>query len=261
MSSTRHSEPEGDGFEVRSFAATFAHGHVLEEHTHPWAQLVYAASGVMRVATPSAAWLVPPTRAIWVPPGVPHAISMRGQVAMRTLYVTPARSGGLPTECRALEVPPLLRELILHVVGIGMLDPTRPDHERLAGLLLDLLAASETAPLSLPLPRDARARGLADRILAEPGAPATFEQLARGAGASLRTLQRLFLAETGLSLEAWRTRARMQHGVVRLASGVAVTETALEAGYQSPSAFTAAFKRAFGVTPSRYRTRSSSTAR
>jgi quercetin dioxygenase-like cupin family protein len=115
MSPARQSTSSGDGFEVRSLAVTYGDGHVLELHTHPWAQLVYAASGVMRVTTPAAAWLVPSTRAIWVPAGVPHAIAMRGRVAMRTLYLSPERSGALPQECRALEVPPLLRELILHI--------------------------------------------------------------------------------------------------------------------------------------------------
>jgi AraC-like DNA-binding protein/quercetin dioxygenase-like cupin family protein len=246
---------EADGFEVRSLAVSYRHGHVLDEHSHPWAQLVYAASGAMQVATPGAAWIVPSTRALWVPPGVRHAITMRGRVAMRTVYLSPARARGLPSECRALEVAPLLRELVLHVVALGMLACTRPEHERLAALLVDLLGACETAPLALPWPRDARARALADRILAEPGAPSTLAGLARGTGASLRTQQRLFLSETSLSLEAWRTRTRMQHAVVRLAAGASVTETALEAGYRSPSAFIAAFKQAFGVTPARYRRR------
>jgi AraC-like DNA-binding protein len=89
--------------------------------------------------------------------------------------------------------------------------------------------------------------------LAQPGAEASLAELARGAGASLRTLQRLFLAETGLSLDAWRGRARMQQAVVSLSNGAPVTEAALECGYQSPSAFIAAFKRTFGSTPGRYR--------
>ena len=105
----------------------------------------------------------------------------------------------------------------------------------------------------LPLPADPRARRLADRILGDPGADASLADLARDAGASLRTLQRLFQAETRLPLETWRGRARMQQAVVALANGASVTETALEAGYQSASAFIAAFKRAFGQTPARYR--------
>ena len=125
-------------------------------------------------------------------------------------------------------------------------------------LLVDLLAAAETAPLELPLPSDARAVSFARRLMAEPGATASLADLARGSGALLRkTLQRLFQAQTGLSLEAWRARVRMQQAVVALSAGAPVTEAALDAGYQSASAFIAAFKRAFGVTPARYRARPS----
>ncbi|MBI1199603.1 MAG: helix-turn-helix domain-containing protein [Phenylobacterium sp.] len=253
MSLTRQNARDPDGFPVRGLAVTYPDGHVLDRHTHPWAQLVYASSGAMRVATPAAAWLVPPTRAIWAPGGTPHEIQMRGRVAMRTLYLAPVGDDPRLDACRAIEVTPLLRELILHIVRIGMLDIENPAHARLEGLLLDLLAAAETAPLELPLPVDPRARALADRLLAEPGSEAAFSDLARGAGASLRTLQRLFLAQTGLSLDAWRGRARMQQAVVSLSAGASVTTAALEAGYSSPSAFIAAFKRAFGVTPARWR--------
>jgi AraC-like DNA-binding protein len=249
----RQNARDPDGFPVRGLAVTYADGHVLDRHTHPWAQLVYAASGTMRVATPSAAWLVPPTRAIWVPGGTPHEIQMRGRVAMRTLYLAPAGDDPRLQACRAIEVAPLLRELILHIVRIGMLDVDDPAHVRLEGLLTDLLAAGETAPLELPLPTDPRARAFAERLLADPGAPAAFADLARGSGASLRTLQRLFLCETGLSLEAWRGRARMQQAVVSLSAGAPVTGAGLDAGYSSPSAFIAAFRKAFGVTPARWR--------
>ena len=253
VSPTRQIEADPDGYPVRGIAQTFRTGHRLDRHTHPWAQLVYAVSGVMQVETPHAAWLVPPTRAIWVPAGMPHEIEMRGTVAMRTLYLTPVDPEGRLSQCRALEVAPLLRELILHIVRLGMLREDDAEHERLGGLLIDLLAKDKTPPLELPLPSDPRARGLAERILAAPGDEATLADLAKGSGASLRTLQRLFLAETGLPLEPWRCRARMQQGVVSLSAGASVTAAALESGYQSPSAFIAAFKRAFGVTPGRYR--------
>jgi AraC-like DNA-binding protein/quercetin dioxygenase-like cupin family protein len=254
MSQARQNARDVDGFPVRGLAVTYGDRQKLYRHTHPWAQLVYAASGVMVVETPDAAWLVPPTRAIWVPGGTPHQIEMRGVVAMRTLYLAPADDARLEA-CRALEVAPLLRELILHIVRLGMLDQDRADHARLEALLLDLLAEGETAPLQLPLPADPRARAFAERLLADPGGTTALEVLARGSGASLRTLQRLFAAETGLPLETWRGRARMQQAVVSLSNGASVTTAALDAGYQSPSAFIAAFKRAFGVTPARWRAR------
>ena len=253
MSATRQNHGDVDGFPVRGLAVTYGDRSRLDRHSHPWAQLVYAASGVMVVSTPDASWIVPPTRAIWVPGGTPHEILMRGRVAMRTLYLAPAGPDPRLAACRAIEVAPLLRELILHIVRIGMLDVGDDGHARLEGLLVDLLAAGETAPLELPLPSDPRARAIAEQLLAEPGADAAFADLARGSGASLRTLQRLFLSETGLSLEGWRARARMQQAVVSLSGGAPVTAAALDAGYQSPSAFIAAFKRAFGVTPAKWR--------
>jgi AraC-like DNA-binding protein len=163
---------------------------------------------------------------------------------------------GWPTGCRALEVSPLLRELVLHLVTLDHLHAGCDGHARLVAVLADLVAASESVPLTLTLPRDPRARKVAERILAQPGQPDTLAELATNSGASQRTLQRLFCAETGLGLEAWRLRARMQQAVVALSEGLSVTEAAFAAGYSSASAFSGAFKRCFGVTPSRYRRQS-----
>ena len=243
----------GDGFWVRSTAGTHPSGGVIARHHHAWGQLAYAISGVMHIATPTALWITPPTRAVWIPPGRTHEITMQGATAMRFLYIDPVTAGGLPGEEVVIEVAPLLRELILHILGIGMLGPGDPAHERLTGLLIDLLIAAPRQDLALPLPRDHRALAAAERLRAEPGENASLAEMARRAGASLRTLQRLFPDETGLTLEAWRQKARLIAAVALLANGAAVTTTALDCGYDSPSAFITAFKRQFGVTPGRYR--------
>jgi AraC-like DNA-binding protein len=243
----------GDGYLVRSLAETHRAGGRIPQHQHTWGQLAYAISGVMRIATPHTAWLAPPTRAIWLPPGLPHEIHMQGETAMRTLYISPACAAALPTKAAVLGVVPLLRELILHILSIGMLAPGRPEHERLAGLLIDLLTRARPQDLALPLPRDRRALAIAERLEARPDDGASLNALAREANASLRTLQRLFPAETGLTLAAWRQKARLIAAVGQLSGGASVTTTALDCGYDSPSAFITAFKRQFGVTPGRYR--------
>lgn len=246
-----------DGFDVRTYAAGLHAGTVLPAHTHGWGQLVFAASGVMRVITDDAAWTIPPTRAIWVPAGVRHAITARGEVAMRTLYIDRPRADPLPVEPRVIAVAPLLRELILHVLSVGMLAPDRLEHDRLAGLLVDLILAAQPEDLALPLPRDPRALRLAALWRDHPADTRELAEVAREAGASLRTLQRLFPRETGLTLEAWRQKARLVHAVERLCAGAGVTEAALDCGYQSPAAFSEAFSRQFGVPPSRFAPRSS----
>ena len=236
---------------IRSLACTYFGGHHIERHAHPWAQLIYASVGVMRVRAAGRLWLVPPARAVWAPAGLEHELWARGDFAMRTLYIAPKIAVGLPEACVGLDVPPLLRELILHIVGLGMLHQEEPDHAALATVAISLLKAPTTLPSSLPWPGDPRALAAAELLLANPSEPLELTEVARRAGASARTLQRLFLEETGLGFAEWRQRLRLLHAATLLSEGLSVTAAGLEAGYASTSAFIAAFKKQLGRTPSR----------
>ncbi|WGJ13233.1 helix-turn-helix transcriptional regulator [Methylocapsa sp. D3K7] len=244
-----------DGYDVRTLAARYHAGTTLAAHHHAWGQLVFAASGVMRVIADGAAWLIPPTRAIWLQVGVRHTIAMQGEVAMRTHYINVPRAASLPSSPCVLEVAPLLRELIFHILGIGMLATDRIEHDQLAGLLIDLIIAAGHENLMLPLPRDPRALRMAEHWQQHPDDRHDLSELAQKTGASLRTLQRLFPRETGFTLEAWRQKARLIHAVAQLAAGTSMTNAALDCGYQSAAAFGVAFSHQFGVSPARYITR------
>ncbi|WP_342659113.1 helix-turn-helix transcriptional regulator (plasmid) [Sphingomonas sp. NY01] len=213
---------------------------------------MFATSGAMWVRSDHAIWLTPPTRAIWLPAGVRHSIVVRGEVSLRTLYIARDRAIGLPGVPTVVEVVPLLRELILRIVKVGMLARDTPTHARMASFLLDLLLEAEPQDLILPLPCDARALRLADRIRSDPADPTGLGQLAVASGASLRTLQRTFTAETGLTLELWRQKARLLHAVIGLSNRESVTNVSMDCGYRSVGAFIAAFQRHFGITPGRY---------
>jgi AraC-like DNA-binding protein len=122
-------------------------------------------------------------------------------------------------------------------------------------VLVDQIAAARPHSPALRFPKDPRALRLAERLVADPGSTRPLSQLAAGVGASLRTLQRLFLAETTIALDAWRTRARLQHALIQLSRGTSATQAAIDAGYRSPSAFISAFRREFGLTPGVVRSR------
>lgn len=248
----------GDGFDVRSLAVTYRNGHHLPVHIHPWAQLIYARSGVLRVSAGGRLWVTPPTRAIWIPHGTEHEIDFTGEAALRTLYVSADRGRCIGASVRALEVAPLLRELIVHIVCVGMLDPRCPEHDRLAAVLMDLVSSAPETDLMLPLPRDPRALKLAQVLQAAPGDKQTLEALVADTGASLRTLQRCFVQETGITIEGWRQKARLIHSAAALAEGATVLNASLTSGYDSASAFIAAFRRQFGMTPRRFRRASDS---
>lgn len=236
---------------VRSLSVTYRNGHYLGTHRHPWAQVLFARSGVMEVHCDHDLWTVPPTRAVWIPPNLPHQVVMRGAVALRTLYLAPEQAALVDRTLGVIEVVPLLGELIVHVAAIGMLEQNEPSHQRLAGVIADLIGEADVLDLMLPLPRDKRARRLADALLAQPQDSARLAEIARDSGASLRTLERLFMNELGMSIGAWRQKARLIQASAALAEGASVTQAALDCGYSSVSAFIAAFRRQFGATPGR----------
>jgi AraC-like DNA-binding protein len=258
MSKKRQSDTQPDryaedGILVRSYAVRHSHAQHIAPHAHDdWHQLIYACEGVMWVHTAQGEWVAPPNRAIWVPAGVEHSIEMTGRVFVQTLYLTATISGSLPAQCSAVNVAPLLRELILHIVQIGTLDRTVPAQSRLIGVLLDQLSALHTIPLQLPLPADNRAKRAVEWMRAHPDDSGSLKQMAKRVSASVRTLERLFQKETGMTFGKWRQQLRLLHALRLLAGGSAVTTVALEVGYDSPSAFIAAFKGFFGATPARY---------
>jgi len=245
-------QPDGLDAIVRAHPAAFDRDYSSPQHWHEWDQLTYAASGVIELEADDARWLVPAGRAMWVPAGTHHAERFFGPMAARTLYFAPWSARQLPRACRTIDGSPLLHELVAHVSRIGALDRRSAAHGRLAGVLIDQLAATSAAPLRLPTPRDVRARRVASALHERPDDGAPVAVLAKGAGASRRTIERLFLSETKMTIGDWRRRLRLLHAVRLLAGGAAVASVALDAGYASASAFIAAFRKSFGVTPARY---------
>lgn len=235
---------------VVAFGQEYVGGDYVPRHRHPVGQLIYAATGVMTVTTRDGAWVVPPQRAVWVPPLVTHAIRMTGAVSMRTVYVQPM--DGLPAACGVVRVSPLLRELVLRVVAFDQPYADDGADARIATVLLDEIRAAPVAPLHLPMPTDARAVRVVRALQADPGDARSLSKWGRTAGASSRTLARVFRAETGLGFRAWRQQLRLLRALERLANGEAVTTVAVELGYDSPSAFIAMFRKALGVPPSQY---------
>lgn len=237
---------------VRTLGITVPPGYRIPSHAHEWPQLVYAVHGVISVTSGAAQWVVPPMRALWIGAGVEHALHMRGRVEMRTIYFRPDMAPKMGSPCCVIEVAPLLRELIVAIVGKGMLHDSVPGDLARHTLLVDLLTVNPEKPLVLPMPRDPRAERVAGRVLENPDSADPLARLARGTGASARTLERLFLSETGMTFGRWRQHARFHEAIRLLAEGNSVGTVAMRVGYSGPSAFIAAFRSNFGTTPAEY---------
>ncbi len=206
----------------------------------------------MTVRTPEGAWVVPVHRGVWVPAGTRHSIEMSGHVSLRTLYLVPRLGRLLPDKPRVIAISPLLRELILRMVELDCLNLRNPDHAHLVSVLIDQVQAMQSDAVYLPMPRDARAKRIAAMLQKEPSDTRSLVELSKLAGASKRTIERLFKFETGLGFGKWRQQLRLGHALRRLAAGDAVTTVAMDVGYESVSAFISAFRMTFGKTPGQY---------
>src|SRR5271169_2001379 len=238
--------------QLATLAHDFAGEHVIPEHSHPEDQLIFASKGVMTVRTKQGIWVVPPLRAVWIPAGTPHSVAMSGAVSMRTLYLAPKLVRGLPARCFVMNVSTFLKELVLHACNFPRLKRRVPSEKRIIEIIVDQMAVASSIPLQLPQPSDPRALRIARALLADPGEQKTLERYCRDCGASKRTVQRIFIAETRMTFGKWRQQLRLLHALQRLAAGEKVIGAALEAGYGSTSAFISMFKKQLGTTPTRY---------
>jgi AraC-like DNA-binding protein len=239
---------------IRSFGVTFRNAQAAPTVLHrtaDWHQLIYATRGVMTVYTGDGAWVVPPHRAVWIPAGFSYRLETYGEVAIRSLYLL-AQQRSAPRRCSVVNVTPLLRELIVRTSLIGALDSAIPQQRRLIGVICDELNMLKSVPLQLPLPQDRRAGQFATLAAAERGGKRRVTELLRQAGASRRTLERIFRAETGMSLGQWLRRQKLLEAMKLVAAGESVKTIAMDLGYNSPSAFVAMFHRELGQTPKRY---------
>ncbi|WP_066412808.1 AraC family transcriptional regulator [Bordetella ansorpii] len=238
--------------QIGVLATDSAAGQEFTAHIHEQAQLILAIDGVMIVRVEDGSWVVPPGRAVWVAAGTLHAIEMAGDVRMRSLFVAHEVRPSLPRECRVVEVSPLLRELIEAALDVPVDHDLNRRAGRMLALILDEIEIARPLALHVPMPRHNVLAALCRQFIRDPSRRATLEAWARAAHMNERTLARAFKRETGMTPGAWWRHARLLLCLPRLAAGVSVLELALEHGYDSPSAFTAMFRKALGVPPSAY---------
>jgi len=234
-------------------ARSYPRGTRIGSHVHPEAQLLFAAKGIMQVTTPKGRWFVPPERAVWIPPRMEHAVDVVADIEMRSLLIERERLSAHPEAKRlsrefVVVVKPLLRESIVASFD-AQIQP------RLRHLLADVamyqLPEAEDPGSFIPLPVEPRARSVAELVLADPTGARELRELARLAGASARTITRLFPAETGLTFKSWRQRARILIALRALGEAdVSIKRVAAKLGFSSVAAFSYAFRRVMNVRPS-----------
>jgi AraC-like DNA-binding protein len=218
-------------------------------HEHDQHQLAAASKGVLVMGAEASVWVLPRSRALWIPAGVRHSVATAGTTTMLSIYVEPTRCPITWTEPTAVVAGDLIVSLLSYLVTPELDDGAR---RRAEAVLWDVLVPLPVTTLPTPMPRDERARRVADALRADPTDGRSLAEWGREVGASSRTLARLFIDETGMGFERWRTHVRLGAALPRLAAGEAVANVARLVGYTTPSGFVAAFRREIGTTPAEY---------
>lgn len=226
------------------------HGFHMDAHSHVHGQLVYAASGLLNTTTERGTWIAPANRVTWTPPGFEHSHRFYGTTDVRLVVIPADLCGALVKHPSVFTVSPLLREALLALTQRKERSTER--QERLRAVVVDELVEAPDRSLHLPEPRDDRLRAVTNLLRADPGQSTTLSDLGRSAGASARTLSRLFRDDLGMSFRRWRTVLRIHQALIHLTNGRSVTYAALECGWSNPTSFIDAFTDVVGQTPGRY---------
>lgn len=227
-------------------------GFESEPHAHRESQLVYQVRGELICEASNALWIVPPQSALWIPGAMTHRIRARAPLEGYSLFVEPDAAPNLPRECCAVSVTPLFRELLVRLATRPALYALEGPDARLVSVLLDELATVAIEKHRLPMPSDPRLRHLVAAMTEEPATSATMVAWAKRIGVGQRTLNRLLVAETGLSFGRWRQQLHVILAIQKMSRGATVQSVALELGYKSASSFVTMFRRALGTSPARY---------
>ncbi|MBS7809315.1 helix-turn-helix domain-containing protein [Roseococcus pinisoli] len=224
----------------------------IRSHSHERGQLLIVSSGLAVTKTSAGSWVATTGSASWIPSGLEHSINVHAGTDGWFAYVRADACQGLPQVISVARASSLLREAVARCAQRAGEATDHAAEERLSAVILDEIKALTFGAAYLPMPAHDQTRQIADAIMRDPADNRPLAELADAVGLSRRTATRHFADETGLSFSGWRQRMRLLRAMEWLGEGVTVTETALSLGYDSPSAFTAMFRRSFGVPPAEY---------
>lgn len=221
-------------------------------HHHIRGQLFCVEAGLIQIQAEHGSWVLPPYRAGWVPPNVPHKVRVSGAMSGWTMFMKLDFCEGLPQTPCVVVISDVLRALAKRAVQWEIQPLMSPEQDRIAAVIHDEIRRAPHESLHVPMPRDPRLVRVVHAMIADPGSTRSLDEWASFGAMSPRTLRRLFTVETGHSFEQWRQQMRLMHGLDLLARGALVTEVSDALGYATPSNFIAMFRKVFGDSPAHY---------
>ncbi len=240
---------DGSGSALRVFGIDVGPSSLVPPQPPGWAHLVSVRSGAAMLSSGDIRHVLTPDTAVWVPPQRSYVLDLRTRCGLRIIYAAADRCA--PRVFGAVRMTALAHALLERMTVRGYLDPNDARDARLLAVTADELDAlvPQSPGGALRFPQSAALRAAIESATTQTDERLPMVALATLAGMPLRTFERRFAAETGLSPRAWLRLARLHAATVARETGKSVTQIALESGYASLSAFIAAYRSVYGTTP------------
>lgn len=222
-----------------------------EVHSHAWIQFIYTRTGTVYVEVNSKFYHVPPLHGVWIPKESEHVLWSSEQseyVCININRTFDIVSNG--EESKIVEISPIVDTYVDYFL-LNDADQIK-EIELKESAFMQFLAELNEVDFTLPYPHSQELLHLCQQIQADSGAPHTPEQCANKLNISQSTFVRRFKKETGLTYQEWRQRLRLLQSIRRVKEKESILNIALDAGYSSASSYIYAFKKTFGVSPTKY---------
>lgn len=230
--------------------------HANTFHRHQKAQLIFVAEGFQYLHTPDKRFLLPANHAAWIPSELYHRTSASSEfVSLRTLYYDAQALTGFYTKLHLFSVPAVLKEMLLYTQKWSLNQEwDSAEQVFLQAILSELPDFKKSgAPLQLPLPKTPELLPVVDYIYRQLATPLQLRDFSTLYPFSLRTLERKFKEELGMTLAQYIQLARIMKGVELLTQGQhTIKEIAHRIGYASSESFSNQFVKLMGKRPSAF---------
>jgi AraC-like DNA-binding protein len=222
-------------------------------HIHACGQLLYPELGTSLIETQNSVIRLAPDRAAWIPAGIPHAVLMDRTFRYHSVYID--QIFFVNAFFSVLFISPLLRELIIDASSWPNSDIDIDQRFRKSRVIVDEIIRAPHLEHGIQISDDPKISTICRELQRNPASSTPLKMWAHEVGASEKTIQRTFIARTGMPFQQWRNYVRMTRALELHARGIRLIDIAISVGYSTEGAYAQAFKKFYGYPPSKFQSK------
>lgn len=215
------------------------------EHTHSRAQLLYVEEGYQYVHMEQKIYLLPQNHVMWIPSSVSHRTTSEAQtVNLMTVLFHENQAEAFYKNIHVFAAPAILKEMLLYAQKWSQQTDRDPEEDAFLHALLISLPhfCREADSLQIPIPADTRLLPVCAYINMHFHEQLQIQQLSEIANLSVRTLERIFKQETGITVQKYIQLIRIIKSIELSDSGkYTLKQIAYLVGYKSAAAFSSSY--------------------